>query len=172
MNIEEPLLVVRYVWWRVLRRIFVPYILGVFIFYSFGKYFLKESNSIAYITMYLIMLFCIFMVFNLLLIKDFRFYHDRLEKKWRLFGVKIVRYDEISVALTYMNIFIFKNRTIAFSQKGKYFYHITSLNRDLIDPSIEQKIIKVLADVSRRDASEFQENASLDPFIINTKKGA
>ena len=171
MNNEKPLLVVKYVWWKVLWRVFMPYILGGFIFYAFGKYFLKENNPIAYITMYFIMLFGIFMVFNLLLTKDFRFYHDRLEKEWRFFGIKIVRYDEISVALTHMNIFIFKNRTIAFSQKGKYFYHITRLNRDLIDPKIEQKIIKVLADVSYRNLADFRENASLDPFSINTKKG-
>lgn len=59
---EEPLLVVKYVWWRVWWRVFVPYGVGVLLFYSFGKYFLKDDNPIAYITMYFIMLFGIFMV--------------------------------------------------------------------------------------------------------------
>lgn len=162
---EQPLLVVKYVWWRVLWRLFIPYIPGIFMFYGFGGYFLKEHNPIAYITMYAFMLFAIGMTINLLFTRDFRFFSDRIEKRWFLFGTVISNYNEIAVALTYMNMRAFNSRTIAFSKKIKSSYFTTELDRNLISKKTEQIIVQFLADISHRNISEFQDNVALNPFI-------
>lgn len=165
INNKKPLLVVKYVWWRVLWRLFIPYIPGTFIFYSAGGAFLKDNNPIVYITMYAFMLFGIGMIINLLLIRDFRFYHDRIERRWFLFGTKMLKYDEITVGLTYMNMKAFDSKTIAFSKRIQCFYSNIRLDRHLISKKTEQIIVQFLANISHRDISEFKENIALNPFL-------
>jgi len=164
---EQPLLVVKYVWWRVLWRLFIPYVPSIFMFYGFGGHFVKENNPIAYITMYVIMLFAIAMTINLLLTRDFRFFSDRIERRWFLFGKKILKYDEIIVGLTYINMRAFNNKTIAFSKRIKCFFFNIELDRNLISKTTAQTIIEFLANISHRDISEFQENLALEPFFKN-----
>ncbi len=166
---EKPLLVVKYVWWRVLWRLFMPYVPGIFMFYGFGGYFVKENNPIAYITMYAIMLFAIGMTINLLLIRDFRFYRDRVEKRWFLVGKRVMKYDEISVGLTYMNMKAFNNRTITFAKRIKCFYFNTEIDLNLVSKKTEIKIIQFLADISHRDIAEFQKNVEIYPFHKGAK---
>lgn len=169
---EKPLFVVKYVWWRVLWRLFIPYVPGIFMFYGFGGYFVKENNPIAYITMYAIMLFAIGMTINILLTRDFRFYHDRIEKRWFLFGRKMLKYSDLGVALTYMNMRVFNNRTIMFGNISKaltkrieIIRNSFRLDRNLINKKTEQIIVQFLAGIAHRDISEFQENVALDPLI-------
>lgn len=169
---EKPLLVVKYVWWRVLWRLFIPYVPGIFMFYGFGGYFVKQGNPIAYITMYAIMLFAIGMTINLLFTRDFRFYRDRVEKRWFLFGRKMVKYDELGAVLTYTNMRVFNNRNILFGNISKVLtkriekiHNTFELDRNLVSKKTEQRIVKYLADISHRDISEFQENVALEPLI-------
>lgn len=162
---EKPLLVVRYVWWRVLWRLFLPYILGIFMFYGFGGYFVEHNNPIAYITMYAFMLFAIGMSINLLFTRDFHFFHDRVEKRWFLLGKKVLNYNEIGVALTYMNMRVFNSRTITFDKRIKCFHLNTEIDRNLISKKTEQVVVQFLADISQREISEFQENVEIYPFI-------
>ena len=162
---EKPLLVVRYVWWRVLWRLCIPYIPAIFIFYMAGGAFLKDNNPIVYITMYTFMLFGIGMTINLLLTRDFRFFNDRIERRWFLFGMKIVKYNEITVVLTYTNMKLFSFRTFAFDKKIKCFHFVISLDRNLISKTMEQTIIQLLANISHRGITELQENIALDPFL-------
>lgn len=168
---EQPLLIVRYVWWRVLWRLFIPYIPGAFMFYGFGGYFVKQGNPIAYITMYVLMLFGIGMAVSLILTKDFRFYKDRMEKEWFLFGIVTMRYNEIIVGLTSTLMKISRFRTITFSKKFKYLYLNIRLDRNLINKDTEQKVMHFLAEISHRDISDFQENVGLKPFIKDLQKG-
>lgn len=168
---EQPLLVVHYVWWRILWRLFIPYIPGVFMFYGFGGYFVKQGNPIAYITMYILMLFGIGMTISLILTKDFRFYQDRMEKRWFLLGTHTLNYNETLVGLTYTNMRAFNFRTIAFSKKFKYFYFNLRLDRNLISKETEQEVIRFLTEISHRDISDFQENVTLKPFIKELPKG-
>jgi hypothetical protein len=167
MENEKPLLVVRYVWWRVIWRLFIPYVPSIFMFYGFGGYFVKENNPIAYITMYVIMLFAIGMTINLLLTRDFRFFSDRIERRWFLFGNRVLKFDEIIIGLTYMNMRAFNNKTIAFTKRIKCFFFNIELDRNLINNKMEQKIVQFLADISHRNISEFQENIALKPFLKN-----
>ena len=169
---EQPLLVVKYVWWRVLWRLFMPYVPGIFMFYGFGGYFVKENNPIAYITMYTFMLFAIGMTINLLLTRDFCFFSDRIERRWFLFGTRILKYNEIGVALTYMNMRAFNNRTIYFANSIPYSYFNIRLDRNLISKKTEQEVVQFLANISYRNISEFQENVALDPFIKQSLQGA
>jgi hypothetical protein len=164
---EQPLLVVKYVWWRVLWRLFIPYVPGIFMFYGFGGYFVKENNPIAYITMYAFMLFAIGMTINLLLTRDFRFFHDRIERRWFLFGTRMLKFDEIIVGLTYMNMKAFNSKTIVFSKRIKCFISNIRLDRNLISKKTEQIIVQLLAGIPHRDISEFQENLALEPFFKN-----
>ncbi|GEM_PF-2413985 len=167
VNNKKPLLVVKYVWWRVLWRLFIPYVPGIFMFYGFGGHFVKENNPIAYVTMYAIMLFAIGMTINLLLTRDFRFFSDRIEKRWFLFGTKIVKYDDMGVALTYMNMRVFNNRNIVFADGIKNVHNSFGLDRNLVSKKTEQMIVQFLANISHRDISEFQDNVALRPFIKN-----
>jgi hypothetical protein len=166
---EKPLLVVKYVWWRVLWRLFIPYVPGIFMFYGFGGYFVEHNNPIAYITMYAIMLFAIGITINILLTRDFRFFSDRIERRWFLFGTRILKYDEIGVALTYMNMRAFNSRTITFDKRIKCFHLNTEIDRNLISKKTEQEVVAFLADISQRETSEFQENVEIYPFIKGTK---
>jgi hypothetical protein len=167
---EQPLLVVHYVWWRILWRLFIPYIPGAFMFYGFGGYFVRHGNPIAYITMYLLMLFGIGMAVSLILTKDFCFYSDRMEKRWFLLGTHMLNYDEISVGLTYTNMRAFNFRTIAFQKKLQHIYFILRLDRNLVNKETEQEVIRFLAEISHRDISDFQENVALKPFIKELQK--
>ncbi|MCK9372549.1 MAG: hypothetical protein M0P91_05080 [Sulfuricurvum sp.] len=169
MENEKPLLVVRYVWWRVLWRLCMPYVPGIFMFYGFGGYFVEHNNPIAYITMYAIMLFAIGMTINLLLTRDFRFYRDRIEKRWLLLGKKVLKYNEINVALTNANMRVFNFRTMAFTKRLECFSSFIRIDRNLISKKTEQKVVQFLADISQREVSEFQENVEIYPFVKGAK---
>ncbi len=162
---KQPLLVVKYVWWRVLWRLFMPYIPGIFMFYGFGGYFVKEHNPIAYITMYAFMLFAIGMTINLLLTRDFRFFSDRIERRWFLFGARVLKYNEIEIIFTFMNMRAYNSRTIAFGNMSQYANKLIRLDRNLISKKTEQLIVQFLADISHRDITEFQEMTLISPFI-------
>lgn len=162
---EQPLLIVHYVWWRVLWRLFIPYIPCFFMSYAAGGYFVKQGNPIAYIAMYTFMLFSIGMIINLLLTRDFCFYSDRMERRWFLFGFVTMRYNEIIVGLTSTLMKISSFKTFAFSKKFKYFYLNIELERNLISKKKEQEVLHFLAKISHRDISDFQENVGLKPFI-------
>lgn len=163
---NQPLLLIHYVWWRILWRLFIPYIPSAFMLYGFGDYFVKQGNPIAYITMYTLMLFCIGMAISLLLTRGFRFYSDYMEKSWFLFGTVSMEYNKIKAGLTYINMRIFNFREIAFEKKLKYFYLIIRLDRNLINRTTEQDVIQFLANISHKDILEFQDNVPFSLFFL------
>ena len=99
------------------------------------------------------------------------FFNDRIERRWFLFGTRILKFDEIEVVFTFMNMHIFNNRTIAFGNMSQYANKLIRLDRNLISRKTEKTIIEFLANISCWDISEFQEVTLISPFIKQIQQG-
>ncbi len=88
---EQPLLVVRYVWWKVLYGEFWNLLIILVLIglttknfdFSWHGLFLSFVSTLALFTM-------LYTFFEMLLLKEFRFYNYKLEQIYYFFGVKTI----------------------------------------------------------------------------------
>ena len=148
---EKPLLVVKYVWWRVLFRNMVL-IIGMLGFYSIYKIMLKDGNLLLIIP--LIVSFAILVIIALnFLSQKIIFFEDRVEKRWSFFGFYTICYLDALlkvIQVPLLGIFIF------FRESSSKFKKI-NIQLEFFQKSDQDKIIEVVEKITDKKLDELIE---------------
>lgn len=102
---DEPLIVLKYVPWRIAWRLFFPYSMGIPLFYMIVFHWAPRKPGI-FVTVFLEIVGILGLVggacllVDMLLMKDFKLYKDRAAKTYRLFGTKQVPLKNADVVVS------------------------------------------------------------------------
>lgn len=164
---EKPLLVVKYVWWRVLytqiwNLIFIA--IGSILFIGDCSYLKCLIN----ILLFMVGAMGVYLFVEMLIFKQLSFYHDRIVKTYYLFGDRV---------------FYFTNQTVLRRGGGTAFDFISfapnskeSFTRIAIPlhtiglGDVYSQILNTLSSISNRTIQEV-ESGFLNPFIKQTQQG-
>ncbi len=177
MNVkkEEPLLVMQYEAGKVLWRLFFPNGLAILLFGAilidlFEKVLLSGCNMKD---CYILIIFS-FLVFGgilvtieMLLVKEIRFYKDRIEKEWSIFGIKSLKYSNAKIRG--ITSWFASSKGFLYIKKPKWYqYKCCVYDEHLISKENKEKAIKILANISNRNINEFTKSRlEINPLIKN-----
>ena len=148
---EEPLLVVKYVWWRVLFRNML-HTIGVLVFYSIYKIMLKDGNLLSIIPLVMSIAVLVMVIMNFFS-QEIVFFKDRVEKKWFLFGSYTIYYLDSLLKITRIPIlYIF----IIFRKSSSRFKKI-NIQLEFFQKSDQDKIIEVVEKITDKKLDELIE---------------
>jgi hypothetical protein len=158
---KEPLLVIKYVWWKVWFDVFVLFI-GILVLYSLFKIMRQDDNPLCWFFLFLIPLF-LYGALEILLLKKVLLFDTKIEKRWFLFGASSIEFDE---AFFRTGGTAFTGLWIVF-QKTSIFFEFTRiyLLLSLFSKKDAKEILQILCDISEREASEFEVHFKLQSFI-------
>jgi len=170
-NIEKPLLTLQYEVGKVLWRLFFPnsiVLLIVFILFSQVLSIGRECNmKDCYIVglFSLLIVGVLFVSIEMLLVKEIKFYKNRIEKSWSIFGTKSLEYT--NVRLRGITSWIASNKGFLYINKPNWFtYKCCGYDENLISKENKEKAITVLSQVSNRDEEEFTKTrVEINPLI-------
>lgn len=171
---EKPLLVVKYVWWRVLYAQ-LSFLIGII--FGLGLSLYIDGCSIgSYFSIILfggIGLFAIYSFLELLFFKELKLYQHRIEKVYYLVGTKQIDFQNkilkrIGIALPSMTFFIFIP-----NKKYNFLFGRLNIPLHLLSQIDRKKLIEIFASISGHTAQQIEEvglyGQSLNPFIAEYK---
>lgn len=174
---EKPLLIVKYVWWKVLWRLFFP--ISIVLLFGAGMInsFLldiqlgcrEQTCSFLYAMLIfwsLITLCAIFLVLMVLLFKEVRIYKNKFEQKWNIFGERIINYQNAYLIISRAPPF---GSYMLIKPKEKFYFVYCYIDESLLSQSNKEKVWSILSEISDRNINEFQSKGktTFDPFIKN-----
>ncbi len=159
---EEPLLVVKYVWWKVWFDVFVLSI-GLLVAYFLSKIMLKDNN-ILFIIPFLLAIFVFFAIFEYLLTEEIVLFKNKIEKRWKYFNPRAIYFKDCYIQTASNSVFF--GLIIILKREKKYvdFKNIT-IRVNSFSKEDQKKILEVLSDISKREVSELEGYSKLQPFI-------
>ena len=104
MNNEKPLLVVKYVWWKVWFDIFVL-LVGLLAAYFLFKIMLKDNN-IFFIIPFLLVVFGFFATLEYLFTKEIVLFENRIKKEWKYFGSRVIYFENCYIQTINNSVFL------------------------------------------------------------------
>ena len=161
MTEKEPLLVVKYVWWKVWFDVFILFI-GIIALYFLFKIMLKDDNPLCLFPLSVGILF-LYGALEILLSKEVLLFDTKIEKRWFLFGTYSIEFDK---AFFRTGGIAFTGLWIVFQKTSKFFvFKRIHLLLSLLPKKDAKEILQILSDISNRKASEFEIHLKLQPFI-------
>lgn len=164
---EKPLLIVKYVWWRVLytqiwNLIFIG--IGSIIFIGDCSY----MKCLINILLLMVGAFGVYSFIEMLLFKQLSFYHDRIVKTYYLFGDRVFYLTNQTVLRrTGGTAFDF----ISFASNGKKSFTRIAISLHAIGlGQVYSQLLNTLSSISNRTVQEV-ESGFLNPFIKQTQQG-
>ena len=152
MTEKEPLLVVKYVWWRVLLRN-ILLIIGALIIYSVYKMLLRDGNLLWIFFLFLLIVGLIMIIMNFLS-RNIIFYQDRVEKRWLTIGSYTIYYLDSSLKITQIPLF----SIFIFFRKSSSRFKKINIQLEFFQKSDQKKIIKIIEKISNKTFVELKED--------------
>jgi len=172
-NDGKPLLTVEYMTSKVIWRLFYPNILGLilsaYLVNTFYNKVMQEGSSIesSYVLAIFIFLFIggLLATIEMLLIKEIRFYQDRIEKEWAIFGIRSLQYSNMKIRG--ISTWLASTKSFLYINPPKWYkYKCCGYDEYLISNKEKEKAIEILANISNRDIEEFNESRlEINPLI-------
>jgi hypothetical protein len=152
-------LVVKYVKWKVLWRVLFPFLPVIVIGFVMGFRLINKSDFIGGAFFIFVALSSLFVVIEMLLVKEYQLEFDRIKKIWYVFGKKEIEYEKTSLGII-KDKGLFK-RLSAFSFEEKQGQKIRSIviDRNLIDAEVENTIFIVLKSIFTKNNHMLEENS-------------
>ena len=173
MKNEEPLLSFDYEVGRVFWRLFFP---NGLVFFWFGAVFLSIFENVqvdgcnlkdcfGLVFFGLLVAGSVLLSIEMLFIKEIRFYSDRIEKEWALFGVRSLKYS--NARLRGINSHFASSKSFLYIKKPSWYkYKCCGYDEYLISKENKEKAIEILANISKRNINEFTEfRLEINPLI-------
>lgn len=174
---EKPLLVVKYVWWRILWRIFFPLSLGCFIGFLGGMALIESGAYIVGIFFYMIGILSGYAILELLMIRQFELYTDKIVKVWNFFGSKEVKYTGSMLGISFRTFSPFYSLS-GYSFFQKVFFrniHILnrhiSLDRTLISEKTDNELLIFVSKLTNKNITKKQNFVAEMQSILNNQQG-
>lgn len=170
---EKPLLVVKYVWWKVLWKLFFPIFFGLLIGIGMAYSFFGDIQAgwsrelVAVLFLWIVIIFSsLFMLFMTILFKKVEFYSDKVSQEWHIFGKREIKYqDTYLVTSNTPPIASF----ILIKPREKFHLVYCYIDKSLMSVINREEIFAVLSKVSHRNSDEFNNKGrtTFKPFIKN-----
>jgi phosphate/sulfate permease len=175
---EQPLLVVKYVWWRVIWKLFFPISFGLIIGIGMAYGFFDDiqfgwsKELVAVLFLWLVMIFSsIFMLFMTILFKKIHFYKEKVVQEWYFFGKREIKYQDAYLVISHSPPVA---SFILIKPKEKRYLVYCYVDRSLIAEGTRENLLSILSKISHRNSDEFNNKGRtiFNPFIKSTQKGA
>lgn len=170
---HEALLTVEYSTGKVFWRLFFPNGLGFILLVSividlYNKVILNGSTMTdSYILIiFSFLAFSLFLVtIEMFLVKEIRFYKDRIEKEWIIFGTRGLEYSNIRIRG--ISTWLASTKSFLYIKRPKWYkYKCCTYDEHLINNEDREKAIELLANISSRDIKEFKKTRlEINPLI-------
>lgn len=172
---EKPLLVVKYVWWKILWKLFFP--ISIVLFFGIGManmFFLDiqlECKEQSCIFIYMMLIFWLLMIFigifltlMTILFREIRIYSDRLEQKWYIFGKRIIYYRNAYLITSHSPPIA---SFILIKPIEKFHLIYCYMDESLLSKSDREKVLSILSEISNRNIIDFKNKGktTFNPFI-------
>lgn len=170
---EKPLLVVRYVWWKVIWKLFFPISFGLIIGIGMAYGFFGDVQSgwskelIAVLFLWLVMIFSsVFMLLMTILFKKVEFYSDKVSQEWHIFGKREIKYQDAYLVISHSPPVA---SFILIKPKEKFHLIYCYIDKSLIAEGTKENLLSVLSKISHRNSNEFNNKGktTFNPFIKN-----
>jgi phosphate/sulfate permease len=170
---EKPLLVVRYVWWKVIWKLFFPISFGLIIGIGMAYGFFGDVQSgwskelIAVLFLWIVIIFgSLFMLFMTILFKKVEFYSDKVSQEWYIFGKREIKYQDAYLIISHIPSV---SSLILIKPRDKFHLVYCYIDKSLISVINRGKFLTVLSKVSHRNSDEFNNKGrtTFNPFIKN-----
>lgn len=150
----QPLLVVKYEIWKVLWGIFIPHFFVVLIGILLGSKLILSGDIAGGVFFSVMAIVSVSLSFELLMIKEFVFYHDKIVKVWKLLGSKEIKYSNAVLEITSRLGITNRLSMYSFSQKIQHFYKNIVINRTMISANTEKQIMEFVSQLLNQDVSQ------------------
>lgn len=178
---EQPLLIVKYEPLKIMWRIFFPYSFWCLIgLLAGGSLVSSESiaNNIVGVFFYGVGLMGLYLIMDLLMLKGFYFYPDRVVKVSKLFGQKEMKYADSILGISLVKMEPIFNSLSAYSFYKKVMYsniHIrytgVGIDRRMISKNTENQIMDFVSKLLNQDIREQHKHSNILNFDIKNYLG-
>lgn len=172
---EKALLTIEYSAAKVFWRLFFPNGLGLILLVSIliDLYHKMILNGFNMKDSYILIVFSILafsfllLTIEMFMVKEIRFYKDRVEKEWTIFGTRGIEFSNAKIRGVSSWFVSIKN--FLYIKKPKWYkYKCCGYDEHLVNEEDRIKAIKFLANISHRDVKDFSETRlEINPLIKN-----
>ncbi len=169
---NEPLLVLRYVPWKVLWKLFFPNSIAIIsALIIITSFITKKPGHFIYILVFILAVFIlaggIWLTVDMLLMDEFSLYTDRVVKSYSLIGERIVYLDKANIIIARLGF----TRTVYVFEKGNYLRRF--MRRTFFDFSVgENRSMEQFMATCKRLGYRFRESGnSLAGIKMDEKTG-